>query len=107
METCLLASFLPYVLHGQNAEKYNKKINPKANDVCFRESVKWMVAACSSGGLFCFVQYPLRQKVRELYGISGEENCGDSDLITSLFCPCCDLVQVSRQLKSEKPDLMK
>jgi Cys-rich protein (TIGR01571 family) len=93
------------VLHGQNAEKYNKKINPKADDVCFMEGLKWLAA--SSCGLFCVVQYPVRQKVRQLYGIDSSENCGDSDLITSFCCPCCDLVQVSRQLKSEKPDLRK
>ena len=105
METCLLASFLPFVLHGQNAEKCNKKINPKADDVCFMEGLKWFGA--SACGLFCVVQYPVRQKVRQLYGIDSSENCGNSDLLTSLCCPIYDLVQVSRQLKAEKPDLRK
>jgi Cys-rich protein (TIGR01571 family) len=104
-ETCVLASCFPFVLHGQNADKYNKKINPQANDVCLMESLKWLVlASCGVPGL---LQYPIRQKVREMYGIHHSENCCGSDVITSLYCVSCDLVQVSRQLKLEQPDFRK
>jgi Cys-rich protein (TIGR01571 family) len=48
-----------------------------------------------------------RLQVREMYGISEQESCCGSDCVTSHFCAACDLVQVSRQLRLQAPDVNK
>jgi hypothetical protein len=42
-----------------------------------------------------------------MYGISEQESCCGSDCVTSHFCEACDLVQVSRQLRLQAPDVKK
>jgi Cys-rich protein (TIGR01571 family) len=99
-----MSTFIPFVKHGLNAENYATVFDPTAS-CFFTEAFKWAIC----GGYFAFgrflVQLPLRKKVRELYGISESDNCCGSDVCSVLLCPCCDLIQVSRQLKEPVPKL--
>lgn len=124
--TCLLSMCFPFILHGQNAERYAKKLDPQASN-CIPEAVMFCLLsfgvpiAASAAAYFVpsisytaaclpFVavagvtQVPLRRKVRDLYGISERDSCCGSDFLTSSCCLCCNLIQISRQLKKDPPN---
>jgi Cys-rich protein (TIGR01571 family) len=124
--TCFLSMCAPFVVHGQNAERYAKKLDPQASN-CFPEAVMFFLLfygvpiaasaaayfipsiSCTAGCMpFVAVagvtQVPLRRKVRDMYGISERESCCGSDFLTSSCCLCCNLIQISRQLKKDPPN---
>jgi Cys-rich protein (TIGR01571 family) len=100
---CLKSTWLPFVKHADNAEQAARKTNPSAPSCFSKQLIMWVVSsvvyACGAA------QLPVRRQVREMYGISEEESCCNSDLMTSCFCHLCDRVQVGVQLKKPLPDL--
>ena len=100
---CLKSTWLPFVTHADNAEQAARKTNPSAPSCFSKELVMWVVASAFGAG--AMVQLPVRRQVREMYGISEEESCCNSDIMTSCCCALCDMVQVGVQLKKPLPDL--
>lgn len=125
--TCLISSWIPCVQHGRNAERYAQLTNPQAPSNFFSEASKFFfIGSCTASAIHAtalFVpassysacclplvalasvtQVPLRRKVREMYGISESESCCGSDFLTASCCLCCNLIQLSRQLKNDPPN---
>ena len=124
--TCLMSLFTPFVQHGLNAERYAKWSDPKAS-ICLPEAARFCCIGLGipsatnfaatflpavSYSAFCLpfvaiaaiTQVPLRRKVRLMYGISESNSCCGSDFLTASCCLCCNLIQLSRQLKKDPPN---
>ena len=116
---------MPCAQHGLNAQRYAQKLDPQASNFwpeatvfclvgtgafvaatvasSFDPSLSILTCCLPSISLAGVTQLPLRRKVREMYGISENDSCFGSDLLTTSFCLCCNLIQVSRQLKKQPP----
>ncbi len=125
--TCLISSWIPCVQHGRNAERYTQLTDPQASSNFFPEAatffclgfgtasavnavaffapaVSYSAGCLPFAALAGFSQVPMRRKVREMYGISESDSCCGSDFMTASCCLCCNLIQLSRQLKNDPPD---
>jgi Cys-rich protein (TIGR01571 family) len=116
---------MPCAQHGLNAQRYAQKLDPQASNFwpeatvfclvgtgafvaatvasSFDPSLSILTCCLPNVSLAGVTQLSLRRKVREMYGISENDSCFGSDLLTTSFCLCCNLIQVSRQLKKQPP----
>lgn len=81
--TCIVTYFIPCYTHGKNAEAVGES--------CLLCGLSLMVPL-----LDLFTMTSIRSKVREQHGIAGSMV---GDLLLSLCCPLCSLVQVAQQVK--------
>jgi Cys-rich protein (TIGR01571 family) len=122
--SCFLSSCLPFVQHGLNAENYSRKFDAQASN-CLAEAVYFslagiggtaascciscacpdavMLSSCLPCAAVAYTQMSLRRKVREMYGISESNSFCGNDFLTAALCLCCNMVQLSHQLKKDPP----
>ncbi|OAQ66930.1 protein family Cys-rich [Pochonia chlamydosporia 170] len=93
MEACLIAYFLPCMLHGKTMDRMRDP-SLQSHDPLNNECMIWGGIQCFTccGWLYNMVK---RTEIREKYGIQGS---GGSDCCTSYCCLCCALVQQDREV---------
>merc|ERR1712078_185767 len=106
MPSCILGSFLPCVLYGDNASALKGKTF--GGSCCAFFGLTCDVAVCTitypiAGSAIIRLVMPAltldtREKIREAYDIQEEACCGRSYLI-HMFCLRCALCQEARELK--------